>query len=342
LSVPSDDDVRPLVLEYARAFIAGYSETIESHFPDPKTIISAAGLAGEYFPIYGRELGVNLAIAVFYTQIDFYLFFLDKSDTEIEAVRSEIAYNHNEFGLAWVSDTPEKRRIQRVREYLGLEESRVLQVSPFIDAVNISGINFIAHDALNMRIDGHRHGVESGTRAGERAENAMPAAKESLRNTARRSGFSERYQRLINADMPPQARGQEFEKLWRDVLDFYGWRPKKVRIPGEDNDFTAIYQGLHILGEVRWFDKPMDGGKMREFLAKLDPRPQTIGLFISWSGVNKGGMSVVRRSVNTKTVVIFEKAEIEMILRGSADLGAVFEEKLRDAYDYIFESSDNS
>jgi hypothetical protein len=98
---------------------------------------------------------------------------------------------------------------------------------------------------------------------------------------------------------------------------------------------------LHILGEVRWFDKPMDGGKMREFLAKLDPRPQTIGLFISCSGVNDGGMSVVRRSVNTKTVVIFGQEEIEMILRESADPGPVFDEKLRDAYDYIFESSDN-
>jgi hypothetical protein len=30
-----------------------------------------------------------------------------------------------------------------------------------------------------------------------------------------------------------------------------------------------------------------------------------------------------------------------MILRESADPGPVFDEKLRDAYDYIFESSDN-
>jgi len=77
---------------------------------------------------------VDLAIAVFYTQIDFYLFFLDKAGTEIEAVRSEVAYNGNEFGLTWVSETPEKRRIQRVREYLGLEESKVLQAVPSIDA----------------------------------------------------------------------------------------------------------------------------------------------------------------------------------------------------------------
>jgi hypothetical protein len=75
VSTPTADDVRPQVLEYARAFIAGYSETIESHFLSPKIIISAAGLADEYFPLCGRKLGANLAIAVFYTQIDFYLFF---------------------------------------------------------------------------------------------------------------------------------------------------------------------------------------------------------------------------------------------------------------------------
>jgi hypothetical protein len=144
---------------------------------------------------------------------------------------------------------------------------------------------------------------------------------------------------LKDSDMSPQARGYAFEELWRQVLALHGWKPKKFRIPGEENDFTAIYQGLHILGEVRWFDTPMNGGKMREFLAKLDPRPQTIGLFISYSGVDPGGWSVVRRAVNSKTVVIFTKADIEKVMLGT-DPGPIFDEKLRDAYDYIFERPD--
>jgi hypothetical protein len=139
--------------------------------------------------------------------------------------------------------------------------------------------------------------------------------------------------------MSPQTRGQEFEKLWREVLEFHGWHPKKIRIPGEENDFTAIYQGLHILGEVRWFkdDEPMNGGKMREFLGKLDPRPQTIGLFVSHSGLNDGAKSVMRRAVNSKTVVVFERADIEAVLVHHEDIGAIFNRKLRDAYDYLFE-----
>jgi hypothetical protein len=60
----------------------------------------------------------------------------------------------------------------------------VLQAFLSIDAVNISGVNFIARDALSMRVDGHGHGVESGTQAGERAENAMPVVKEALQRTS--------------------------------------------------------------------------------------------------------------------------------------------------------------
>ena len=138
----------------------------------------------------------------------------------------------------------------------------------------------------------------------------------------------------------PEARGNAFEELWRYVLNLYGWKPRKFRIPGEENDFTAIYQGLHILGEVRWFDPPMDGNKMRAFLAKLDPRPQTIGLFISYSGFDQGALGVRRRSANSKTVVTFIKEDIEEIMLESADPGPIFDEKLRDAYDFIFERTD--
>jgi hypothetical protein len=341
VSVPTDDTALPLLLQYAREFVKGYTETIDANYPDTKSVISQAGLDSEYFPLYGRQLGVDLAIASFFTQIDFYLFFLDKPGTEIAAVKSQIANATSEFGRAWTFDAPDERRIQRAREYLGLEEARLLRPAPNLDAINVPGVNFIARDALNMRVDGRSHGISSGNQAGARAEDELPIVQEALQKAASQADIAARYVMLKNADISPQARGNEFEKLWRDLLTFYGWKPKKFRIPGEENDFTAIYQGLHILGEVRWFNTPMDGGKMRAFLAKLDPRPQTIGLFISYSGVDEGARSVVRRAVNSKTVVIFEKADIENVMLG-ADPGPVFDEKLRNAYDYIFESRESS
>jgi hypothetical protein len=94
---------------------------------------------------------------------------------------------------------------------------------------------------------------------------------------------------------------------------------------------------LHVLGEVRWYEAPMPGGKMREFLAKLDPLPQTIGMFVSYSGIDEGARSVIRRSVNSKTVVVFEKPDIDAVLLEAQDPGPIFDEKLREAYDFIFE-----
>lgn len=81
----------------------------------------------------------------------------------------------------------------------------------------------------------------------------------------------------------------------------------------------------------------MKSSKIRDFLAKLDPRPQTIGLFVSHSGIDNGAKSAIRRSNNTKTVIVFEKGDIECILLHGGDLGGIFSEKLRDFYDYMLE-----
>jgi hypothetical protein len=63
----------------------------------------------------------------------------------------------------------------------------------------------------------------------------------------------------------------------------------------------------------------------------------TIGLFISHSGLDAGAFSVVRRAVNSKTVVVFGRREIDAVLIEHTELGAIFDEELRNAYDYIFE-----
>ena len=342
MSLPDFDEAKNLLLKYATEFLKGYTEAVDTNYPDAKDTIIKAGFGDSFFPLYGRQLGMDVAIASFYTQVDFYMFFIDRSGTDITAARSVIAETGREFGLRWVSDTPDDRRIRRVKEYLGLGGAKILQPAPYIDAVNVPNRNFIGLDIINMRVEGHDHGINSGNQAGARAERALPDIQSALQRATAQSGYSDRYTKLLRLGNTPHARGNQFEQLWRDVLDFHGWRPKKFRIPGEENDFTAIYQGLHILGEVRWHAEAMDGGKIREFLAKLDPRPQTIGLFISHSGVDDGARRVVRRSVNTKTVVIFGQDEIGRVLREATDPGLIFDEKLRAAYDYIFESSDNA
>ncbi len=176
MSIPTFDAARPLLLEYASEFVRGYKGTIDEYFSDTKRVILAAGRVREYFPLYGRQLGVDLAIAAFYTQIDFYLFFLDKPDTEIAAVRSAIADATSGFGWEWSSYAPDDRRIQKVKEYLGLEQLKVLQPAPSLDAINIPGTNFMARDIVDMRQEGFRHGVDFGNQAGARAEAARSSS----------------------------------------------------------------------------------------------------------------------------------------------------------------------
>lgn len=88
MSIPEFAEARPLLLEYAAEFLKGYNEAIDTNYPDVKAVILRTGFGENFFPLYGRRLGVDIAIASFYTQIDFYMFFLDKSDSEIVAVRS--------------------------------------------------------------------------------------------------------------------------------------------------------------------------------------------------------------------------------------------------------------
>lgn len=342
MSTPADSTTEERVLEYAREFIRGYTEAIDSNFAAVKTFLDEVGLSRDYFQLYGRQVGADVAIAAFISPADFYMFFLDERGAEIKACADTHTINLSEFSQEWTFGTPHDQRVQKVKDYLGLGEARLFSVGPFSDVLSISGANVLAPYNMPLEQQGRQHGVGAGNEVGEWAKGELPVIQEQLKTASTRTRILTRYRQLTQSDMKPTVRGQQFEKLWRDVLDHYGWRPKKIRIPGEDNDFTAIYQGLHILGEVRWFKTPMTGAKMREFLAKLDPRPQTIGMFVSLSGVDAGGMAVVRRAVNTKTVVIFDQADIENVILESADPGPIFEEKLRDAYDYIFETSENS
>lgn len=315
--------------EYARAFIQSYCAAIDENFAATKQEILDRGLRRDLFSLYAREVGRNVALVALTTNDDFYLFFIDESGAAIKLLQQAGAAEG--FGREWTFNTPYDKRVRRVMEHLGLSDDQVL------DCVNVPGTNFIAASITQMLSDARHHGSGFGNRDGEKAESQLPTIRAAFQEDQARAGLKQRYQALLNWTSTPQSRGLALEKLWRDALAFYNWHPKKVNIAGEDNDFTAIYKGLHILGEVRWHEEPMTGSKMREFLSKLDPRPQTIGLFVSHSGLDGGAWSVIRRAVNSKTVVVFDEANIEMVLLRGIDPGGLFDEKLRDVYDYLFE-----
>ena len=208
--------------------------------------------------------------------------------------------------------------------------------------IHIPGVQFITGITEEIIRTGTKHGREFAEHDGELLRRNFPDLVREDRILKTKLSFKARYEELSKSkEITPQVRGIEFEKLWRDVLDFYGWKTKKIKLGGEEDDFTAIYLASHILGEVRWYKDPMTGDKVRSFSAKLDPRPQTTGLMISMSGFDEGAYAVARRVVHSKTIVFFSKDQIEKVIVSLVSPGEVFEEELRKVYDYIFEETDH-
>lgn len=329
--VAADSDDMARVVTYASLFLKAYTETIDRHSPEVLRELDYLGLTRDHLPHHRLQLGDGVGIVVATAEHDFYLFFV--RSTRRSAPRH--VRLPDKFDEDWTNAVPYERRWDSVRELLELEQPEIGE------PVNLPMTNFFAFNDIYLRSAAHGNGVSRAQRDAIRARERLPHLREenALRN--RRQDLARRYQELggLPESMSEQVRGNQFEELWRDLLALHGWKPKKIRISGEDNDFTAIYNGLHILGEVRWFKKQMTGGKMREFLAKLDARPQTIGMFVSHSGFNKGALSVRRRSIATKTIVCFDRADIDSMLLRHGDLAGVFNEKLRDAYDSLFEEA---
>ncbi|MEX2398683.1 MAG: restriction endonuclease [Candidatus Saccharimonadales bacterium] len=263
-----------------------------------------------------------------YTDYDFFLFFLDEENATWRIIDSD---NEEEFTADWTMHTPQDEKRRRMHEYLQVKPEEILM------EVNVPARGFLNNVDYQIEKQGRSHGYDRGNQHGAKARKEIPVLNSKLASDIELQTISKKFEELKSGSDKPHQRGTGFEELWRRTLSFYGWKPKKIQIHGEENDFTAIYQGNHILGEVRWHKTAMQANKMRDFLGKLDPRPQTIGFFISQSGFTQGAISVARRSINTKTVVMFGPDEISQVLTGRKDPGELFNNLLRDIYDKVLE-----
>ena len=323
------------VTAYAETFLLSYATTLMANFGAVGRRLETIGQQSRMFPLLGRRIGYDTSLAILSSDSDFYLFFTEDTGVTLKLWRHVGAADR--FDRDWTLSTPHRIREQKVREFLALDEQEILGL------VNLAGLwNFIEYTEEAMVREAKGHGVDLANAHGSVAEKQLPALAAAFDQAQARAGLCDSYRALLEWSESPQTRGIAFEKLWHDLLEFHGWHPKKITIAGEDDDFTAIRNGAHILGEVRWYTKPMTGGKAREFLAKLDPRPATIGLFVSFSGFDGGARAVFRRAINTKAVVLFGRPEIDKILLAGADPGSLFDERLREVYDYLFESPPTS
>ena len=75
-----EEEIESKLKAYATELIRGYSEALENNYSYPLQKIIELGFGPSFFPLYRREPGKNVALAVLYTQYDFYMFLLDVPD----------------------------------------------------------------------------------------------------------------------------------------------------------------------------------------------------------------------------------------------------------------------
>lgn len=323
---------------YAEEFLRGFNETTLQYYGQEVEEIVTKGYPWIYHTLYRKELGKSVSIAVFVADKDFYLFFVKPTGAKIMKLLNE--YGNPDFNSEWTHHTPPEKKKEKVMSLLRITGSHTIG-----EEINIGGMTFLLEDKSNIRRSGEEHGRSKAIQYGEAAKTYIPQLRAYVQNTSAKLSIRMRYQTLKdNASKPrgiqltAQQVGHEFESLIRDLLNVYGWQARKIQLPGEGNDFTAIFEGHHILGEAKWEKKPIGGEVVHAFAAKLAPRPQTIGILISFSGFADGAYAAVRRHIQNRTIVFIEKEHLDKIIVSLTDPGEIFSIELRNVYDYLFEN----
>lgn len=326
-------------IAYAESYLEALTKTIKQYYSAEANEIVDKGYLWIYLTLYKKLLGKDLSISVFVADQDFYVFFTKPTKQQIRGFINKCG--DPEFGSEWTHHTPDAVKKAKVMELLELNTSITIG-----EEVSIPGARFIANDINEIRRQAEGHGINRGQMYGELAQQYLPQLREMVQTTSSKLSIRSRYEDLKYNEKKDKATklsaqrvGHEFESLWRDLLNMYGWQARKITIKGEGNDFTAIFDGHHILGEVRWEKSPLNGEAIDAFSGKLAPRPQTIGLIISYAGFNEGAYSAARRLVASgRTIVFFNREQIEKIIVSLIDPGEIFSIELRNVYDYLFEN----
>jgi hypothetical protein len=239
-SMDDDSEIERRLIIFRTQYIKSYVDAIDRNFPETLEIITSSGLKEQYFPMYGRTLGQDCSMAAFITSDSLQLFFLAGTGTALE--RCTVDQDSPQFNQGWARMTPEHIKKRQVVEQLGLDEALELQYLSFANSIVLND-----YDDSQYRDTAEKTGRGYGDSAGTNAEARVPTIPARAREASTLSGFSDQYAALASSTETAQVRGIKFEKLWRDVMTFHGWHPKKIGVSGENNDFTAIYRS-RVLG----------------------------------------------------------------------------------------------
>lgn len=315
---------------YAEHYLSSFNKTFDTHYGD------AIRRYREYggtitIPLYQKILGKDVFIAAFQSDRDFILFFTrQKPERNLYIAGKEDQYNEE-----W-SALPYKKKEEEIRRLLLPDDFEILKV------VSIGGLFYLNRAETGIINDAKSHGRSEAHHLGQLIEIDLVdlTAKKIVESVT--DSFADRYSSLKESNISEKMRGHEFEQLWRDILDHYKWKAKKTRISGERNDFTAMFGAQHIVGEVRWLNRPISGDEMRAFANKLSYRSHSVGLMISFNGFDTGAVDVAQRNlISGSPIVLFDQSIVERVIMEKIDPGEIFQQFLRQSYDSLYENADD-
>lgn len=330
----NEAEVKRKLQVYMSAFLESYQRIVDERY---QGIISQRDNLGRnmdllMMPFHGRQLGNNTALSVLYSEDRTYIYSLVRKNEDFERVvwASEVT----EFQTETFKYDRQDIKENKVREYLGVAAEPLGAISAHLLFIG----QVTSFDDEDLVRAGKDHGAARAHNDARDADRLLSRIRPLGQALKERQSFKQEFiglQSLSDGSITAQQRGNKFEDLVRRVLDHHGWNIKEIKKVGEQIDFTGIFEGNHILGEIKWVKKPAEAEQMRNFMARLASRPQSIGLFVSYSGYSKGALDVIRRDSHT-IVVTFDQSDIESIFLKDVNPGKLFSEKLRDRYDYSF------
>jgi hypothetical protein len=134
-------------------------------------------------------------------------------------------------------------------------------------------------------------------------------------------------------DMPPQARGYQFEKFLKKVFDVFALQAEKpFRLVGEQIDGSFVLDGDTYLVEAKWQNDLTGAGDLHAFHGKLDQRASWgRGLFVSYSGFTEQGLIAFGRA---RKVICLDGRDLSETFQRQLPLPEVLRRKVRRAVEH--------
>ncbi|NUM81196.1 restriction endonuclease [bacterium] len=133
-----------------------------------------------------------------------------------------------------------------------------------------------------------------------------------------RQNISSRFDSISN--LLPKRRGQEFQKLFADVIEQYDWRKEsEVRTPHEEIDIVINKNREFYLLECKWQKKKIQSGDIGKLFSRIASRSGTNGIFVSMSDYTSGAIKNIIELLPLKVIIPFTRSDVLKLINYEAN-----------------------